>query len=384
VTGRTSTRPLRVLDLRDTYEIGGPGKTIIETYRAIDASRFELHLAVFQSRHDRRETPFVAAAVAAGMPLHIIRGFNQFDPRMILQVARLVQTLGIDILHAHEVKSDVIVYLANRLRRVAIVTTAHGWFGDSAKARAYIALDKRVARGYDRVIAVSRPIYDALRASGVPDAALRLLHNGIVTERYRRSATRGSLAEVVGRPLCGPVIVSVGRLSPEKGHADLIDALALAARQGCRVTTVLAGDGPDRARLEEQIRAHGLQDSVHLPGYVSEPQRVLNDADLMVLPSHTEGLPNAALEALMMEVPVLATRVGGTPEVITDGETGRLVAPHSPEALAREIADFVARPGFWKQMALNGRTVVERDFNFGARTRRLEQIYADVAAEAQA
>ena len=100
----------------------------------------------------------------------------------------------------------------------------------------------------------------------------------------------------------------------------------------------------------------------------------------MVLPSHTEGLPNAVLEAHAMEVPVLATRVGGTPEVITDNETGRLVPSHAPDALADGIIDFVHNPEPWRRMATAGRLMVERQFDFKARTRRLETIYAELVA----
>jgi glycosyltransferase involved in cell wall biosynthesis len=175
------------------------------------------------------------------------------------------------------------------------------------------------------------------------------------------------------------VIATIGRLSAEKGHRDLIEALGILAARGTRVSAVLAGDGPERPLLTQRIQALGLQDSVHLVGYISQPQRILEETDLMVLPSHTEGLPNAALEALTMEVPVLATRVGGTPEVITDGETGRLVEARAPDALADAIADFVANPRQWKCMALKGRAVVERQFNFESRTRKLEAIYAELA-----
>ncbi|MGH6692215.1 MAG: glycosyltransferase family 4 protein, partial [Gammaproteobacteria bacterium] len=122
-------RPLNVLDLRDTHEIGGPGKTILETFRAIDPAAFTLHLGVFLTRRERDDSPFVAAARAARMPVHLIRGYNQYDPRMIWQVARLVKALRIDIVHAHEVKSDVLTYLASKVHRVPIVTTLHGWFG---------------------------------------------------------------------------------------------------------------------------------------------------------------------------------------------------------------------------------------------------------------
>jgi glycosyltransferase involved in cell wall biosynthesis len=375
-------RPLKVLDLRDTYEIGGPGKTILETYRAIDADRFDLHLGVFVTQRETGETPFVAAARACGMPVHFVRGLHPFDPRFVTRLVDLVKTLQIDILHAHEVPSNVFSSVLRLIHRMPIVTTAHGWFGDGLRPRLYNGLDKRIARSFDRVIAVSQRIYDELLDSGVPAERLCLLHNAIVLENYRRTGRSGALAEIVGRPVHAPVIASIGRLSPEKGHSDLVEALGILAVRGCRVSAVLAGDGPERPRLAERIQALGLQDSVHLVGYISEPQRILEETDLMVLPSHTEGLPNAALEALTMEVPVLATRVGGTPEVITEGETGRLVKAHAPEALAAAIADFVANPHTWKCMALRGRAFVERQFNFESRTRKLEAIYSELVPAA--
>lgn len=371
-------RPLNILHLRDTHEIGGPGKTILETHRAIDRERFRLHLGVFVARGESGDTPFTAEAKRVNMPVHLIRGCNQYDPRMIGRVIDLVKTFQIDIVHAHEVKSDVITYLAARLHTVPIVTTLHGWIGNGFKQRVLIALDKRVVRGFDRVIAVSRQIERELIAAGVPSDKIRLLHNAIVVDRYRRTGRRGALAELIGCPVANPVIASIGRLSPEKGHADLIEAIGIVSRCGHKVSLVLIGDGPERPKLTRQINALGLQGSVHLPGYMSEPQRLLEEIDLMVLPSHTEGLPNAALEALLMEVPVLATRVGGTPEVIVDGETGRLVPPHSPEALAAGILQFIAAPESWKRMAMHGKGHVERHFNFAARTRKLEAIYTEL------
>lgn len=371
-------KPVSILHLRDTYEIGGPGKTILETFRAIDRSRFQLHLGIFLRRGETPDSPFIKEAKRIGMPLHFITGFHQYDLRMALKINEVAKVEQIDIIHAHEVKSDVIAYLASRLRPIPIVTTLHGWIGNSLKGRLFIALDKRIVRGFDRVIAVSRQIERDLLEAGVPESKIRLLHNAIVVEKYRRTGARGVLQEVVGCPVEGPVIASVGRLSPEKGHADLIEALALVKQAGHKVSFVLIGDGPTRQSLLRQIEKLGLRDCVHLPGYVQAPQRLLEEVDLMVLPSHTEGLPNAALEALLMEVPVLATRVGGTPEVITDGEMGRLVAPHSPSELADGILEFLASPESWKQMARRGKKTVETHFDFRARTRKLEAIYKEV------
>jgi glycosyltransferase involved in cell wall biosynthesis len=272
----------------------------------------------------------------------------------------------------------VLAFLAAKLHRVPIVTTFHGWIGNSRKQRALIALDKRVGRGFDRVIAVSERIRQDALAAGVPAARLRLIHNAIVVDRYRRTGRRGLLAEVCGRTVPGPVIGSIGRLSAEKGHVDLVEALALVARQGRDFSAVLVGDGPERPRLEALIARHGLHERVHLPGYLPHPDRLLEEMDLMVLPSHTEGLPNAVLEALLMEVPVLATRVGGTPEVVTDGETGFLVAPQAPAELAGGIVRFLDRREDWQETARAGRRMVLARFDFRARTSKLEALYLEL------
>lgn len=369
------SEPITIIELRDTYEVGGPGKTIIETFRALDPDRFRCHLAVFLASGETGQTPFVRAAQACGMPVHFIRGVNRYDPRLVLELASLSRRLRADIVHAHEVKSDAIAYLASRARRVSIVTTLHGWIGNSWKQRALIALDRRLVPRFDAVIAVSGRIRDEAAAAGVPSDRLHLLHNAIVVERYHRTGDTGFLRQLIGRDLPSPIVVSIGRLSPEKGHADLIDALGIAAARGRCLSTVLVGDGPERSRLLEKIKSLNLEGSVHLVGHVESPERVLQEVDLMVLPSHTEGLPNAALEALVMEVPVLATNVGGTPEVVRDGDTGGLVEPRTPAALAAALIDFAIDPSKWKLMAVRGRRLVESQFDFRARTRALESLY---------
>lgn len=374
-------KTINILHLRDTYEIGGPGKTILETHRAIDKSRFRLHLGVFLTAAEGADSPFVRAARDVGLQVHEIRGTNQYDPRMLRRVAELVQSLNIDILHAHEVKSDVIAWLVGRLQGVPTVTTLHGWIAGGTKQRLFTRIDKWIARSFDRVIAVSAPIRDEMASRGVSPNRLRLVHNAIVIERYRRSGQCGYLVELLGHSVPRPILVSMGRLSPEKGHADLIEALSIVARAGVRPHLVLAGDGPARAGLEAQVRSLGLVDTVHFPGYVSQPERFLEEADLMVLPSHTEGLPNAALEAHALEVPVLATKVGGTPEVVIDGQTGRLVPPHAPQALSEAILDFAARPEAWSRLALAGRLMVEHQFDFKTRTKRMEAIYTELLQE---
>ena len=376
-------RPLNVIDLRDTHEIGGPGKTIVETFRFVDHDRFRLHLGVFLRDDEGSDTPFLNAARAVGLPVHEIRSVHQYDPRLIFRTAALLDRLDIDIVHSHEVKSDAITYLASPRRRVAKVTTLHGWIGNTAKQRVQVSIDRKLVRSFDRVIAVSGRIREQLVEAGVPEAKLRLIHNAIVLDNYRPTGERGHVERLIGRPPAAPILVTVGRLSAEKGHADLVEALRIVAAQTRQFTMIIAGDGPERPRLTEAIRAHGLGDNVFLVGYVDQPKRLLEEAQLMVLPSHTEGLPNAVLESLRMGVPVLATRVGGTPEVIDDGLTGRLIPAHAPAEMAKGILDFMRDPAPWRAMAERGGAMVAARFDFKARTRCLESVYEELRPELQ-
>lgn len=378
--GPGNGRRLTILDLRDTYEIGGPGKTIIETFNAIDRQRFDLHLAVFARRDESDDTPFVRAAREVGMPVHVLRGYNQYDVRLVSRITELSRQIGADVIHAHEVKSDVLTWLSARQHRVATMTTLHGWIGNSPKQRAMTALDRWVVRRFDCVTAVSQQMWDQVSGDGYQPGQLTLLHNAIVIEKYRRTGAVGALAGMLGRLPERPILSSIGRLSVEKGQADLLEAVALVKARGRQVSVVLAGDGPARPALEAQARTLGIESSVFFPGYVAHPQRVLEETDLSVLPSHTEGLPNAALEAMAMQVPLLATRVGGTPEVVTHNETGVLVESKNPQALADGILDYLDHPARWQQMAAHARLMVERQFNFTTRTRALEQIYERLAA----
>jgi len=371
-------RPSLILHLRDTHEVGGPGKTILETHRAIDPMRFSLHLAVFLSRGESGDTPFAKAAEEYGLPVHIIRGRSQYDPRLVWRLARLIETLNVDILHSHDVRSDVLAYLASGLRSVPIVTTLHGWIGNTAKRRFMNRLDRRLVRRFDAVIAVSERMRAELIGAGADPNRTLLLHNAIVFERYRRTGRGGRLSELLGTTPQKPVVGCIGRLSPEKGQVDLLEALRILATGGRRVSTVFAGDGPDRRVLTDRVHALALDGFVYFLGHVARPQEILEDIDLLVLPSHTEGLPNSALEALAMDVPVLATRVGGTPEVVQDGLSGRLVPARSPNALAAGMLDFLGHREAWSQMAKRGRELVEAEFGFTNRTRKLEAVYGDL------
>ena len=235
-------------------------------------------------------------------------------------------------------------------------------------------------RLYHRIIAVSDEVrtrfatelHVAARRLAVVRNAIRVPPAGPL----RNAALRASLVQ--GRP--DYVVLTPARLHPQKGHTYLLAAAA----QTPEATFVFAGDGPLRGALETQARELGVSDRCVFLGERSDVPDLLAAADLVVLPSLFEGLPVSVLEALAAERPVVATAIGGTDEAIHAGESGLLVPPRDPGALASAIRRLQADPALSRRLASAGRNRVEREFSSEVTAREVMRIYDDVLAESRA
>jgi glycosyltransferase involved in cell wall biosynthesis len=164
-------------------------------------------------------------------------------------------------------------------------------------------------------------------------------------------------------------------LSPEKGFADLIGAVVSLQKQGLAVDLWIAGEGPERGRLNEIIESSPAQGSIRLLGQMEDPRLFFEAMDLFVLNSVREGLPNVLLEAMAMETPAMATDTGGISALLRDGETGYLIPPESHSGLGQALRAAIASPGARTAMASAGRELIERDFGFDARIKKIASIY---------
>jgi glycosyltransferase involved in cell wall biosynthesis len=174
----------------------------------------------------------------------------------------------------------------------------------------------------------------------------------------------------------------VGRLIPEKGHATLIDALAmLTDDQSWRA--VFVGDGPERRTIEDRVAHVGLVGRIHCVGSVDDAEHVFRALDVAVLPSISEGLPIAMLEAMAHALPVLASRVGGIPEVLTNGMTGLLVDPGKPAQLASALSRLLRDASLRRTLGDNARQLVARDYSFSSVVDRLMTVYAQQSGMSQ-
>ncbi len=370
---------IRVLHLRDTDRICGPGKTILETAAHIDRDRFDLRIGLFLDSKEK-DNLYYREAVRRGFAVVPLKSPWPYDPSLVARIVRYVEDNRIHIIHSHEYKSDLLTYMATWMTPVIAVTTQHGWIRNTVKSKLVIALQRMVLQAFDCVLAVSEKMRRDLVSIGVPPRRIELIYNAIVAEKYVPDPSRGdSLKRSLGLPPDSVLIGNIGRLSAEKGQGDFITAAKiLAARRG-DLHFVFAGDGPDRQRLERQVSEAGLDGRVFFLGNVQDMLPVYDGLDIVALTSYTEGFPNVVLESMCMEKPVLATMVGGTGEIVQHKETGILVECGRPDLVADGILFLLEHPDIRDRMVDRAKQVVSRDFAFQSRTSKVEDLYLRLA-----
>lgn len=374
------SRPIRVLELRSVHGTGGgPEKTILHGAAAADPSRFAVTVCYLREPSD----PLFgigAWAERLGIDYLEIAERHPLDLGVITALRRLVRERGIDIVHAHEYKTDLLAWMLARVEPVVPLATVHGWTGHSRRERClYYPLDKWVLARFPRLIAVSGEIRRELLRQGARPERVTTLLNGIDPAAFRRDRARGP---EVRRPLGfapgDTILGAVGRLEPQKRFDRLVDALALLRRKRPGLRLVLVGEGSSRGNLEARIRALGLQEDCRLLGHRTDVVDLHNAFDLFLQSSDYEGTPNVVLEAMALETPVVATDVGGTGELIADGEHGLLVPPGNAKRLREAIAQALDDPAAAARWAAAARARVEGPLSFTARTRTVEAIYEEL------
>lgn len=262
----------------------------------------------------------------------------------VREVAEHLHRLRADLLCCSVYKPDLIGWLAARWVGIPVMAIAHGWTAATYKVRLYEALDRWILRWMDCTVCVSAAQAEKVLDAGVPADRVHTICNAIEADAFAQAdpLDRERLLRLF--PQSPRVIVGgVGRLSPEKGFHVLVEAAALSRQSDPGVGFVLFGDGPLRPDLERQIAQLGLQNHFILAGFRTDVPRFLPHLDLLAMPSFTEGLPVALLEAFAAGLPVVATAVGGIPEVVDEGVNGHLVPSGDVGSLARGILDLAAQ-----------------------------------------
>lgn len=366
-------RPLRVLHLRDSPWVDGPGRTIIESGVHFDPGRIQYHIGVLVPSENSSH-PMMDAAASRSLSVHPIIDRGGWDRAAVASVLRLVDKLQVDILHTSDLRTRLLGLLVCSARPQLIsVTTAHGWIANETRRRLLRLLDKLLLRYFDLVILVSNAMRDLVPRWWLPDGRVRVIHNALVLETYGKA----SVARERRPPDRAQRInlLNVGRLSPEKGQDLLLRAVACLSPEFPGLRLHFAGVGPMETALRLMSRDLGLESRVVFHGFIEDMPALYDEADLVVQSSLTEGLPNVILEAAYLGVPILATDVGGTREVVEHGRHALLIAGGSVETLTEGLRLYLTSPGESLRMAKAAQQRILAEFSFDARTDRMTRIY---------
>jgi len=377
VSATPPSPPLSILHVVVPTDVGGMQR-VIEGLAAGHRRRgHRVALAAVAMPAHAAEPPLLPALRSAGVDVRPVETPGRRYGRERAAIADLCRTLRVDVVHSHGYRPDVVDAPAARRSGAATVTTVHGFTGGGWKNRLYESLQLRAFRRFDAVVAVSRPLEARLSRAGVPAGRLHLVPNAWAgpADFAERAAARA----VLGAPADGPVVGWVGRLTPEKGADVLLRALPLLARPA--VAAVVVGEGPEQHALRELAARLGVADRVVWTGGVPRAGRFMRAFDVFVLSSRTEGTPIVLFEAMAAGVPVVATAVGGVPDVVGEGEAA-LVPPENPGALAAAVHSSLADPARSTRWAAAACRRLAAEFALEPWLDRYEMVYRQVLARA--
>lgn len=300
-----------------------------------------------------------AVGVFAGSPLHnrltdghlnvLPLAYKRCDPRLLFALVRAIRNNGYKIIDMQTIQSifwGMIAALITRIPTVVVtVHSSYGLYKNTFKGWLYETMLRFAAHNMDGVmIAVSESVKEYLLDIGIKSERIALIHNSIQWDEQSIQSRDPSVRESLGWGKDCFVVLVVGRLEPEKGQGYLLDALASVVHERPRIRCLFVGDGQDRNKLESQVKQLQLEKFVHFAGFQKEVKNFLSIGDVFCMPSLSEGLPYALLEACTYRLPLLVTKVGDLAKLLFDGKTAVLVPPGNSKALADGLVWFCDHP----------------------------------------
>ncbi len=378
---RSHTRRLNIMQMTDVTGRGGAEKALADIALNLDRERYNVTVCATRSAGN-----YQSLLDEAGIKTFVQGRKSRWEIGQWWKLVRLLRSERVDILHTHLFGSNTLGRLLGRLGGVPVVIAHEHWSTISPRQA---QIDRLLYRLSSRVIVPSEASKQlVMQTEKIPAGAIRVLYNGVDTSRYMPPGTeaRAEARLEFGVKDYELLIGVVGRLSPEKGGMDnLIRAAYRLGEQRSNVRLLIVGDGPVRAELEKlDAELHdgdgGRESTVIFAGARQDIARLLGAMDMFVLPSLNEALPIVILEAMAVGLPVVATRVGGVPEIVQDGATGLLVAPGDEAALLTALNRLADDNALRAKMADAGREQVRGKFTIEQMVRNLEIIYEELLA----
>lgn len=320
------------------------------------------------------DSPLQAKASEAGLPVLPLAMRSEADFWAVHRLARAMRRARCRLAHFHDAHGAALGSRAASRARVPIRVVSRRVDFPVRSRRKYI-------KGIDAVIAISDGVRQVLVKGGIPERLIEVVPSGIDFAPFREVRERDFLRKEFGFGPEDYLVGIVAQLEDHKGHQDLIEAARILKGQAPRLRLVIVGEGSLRLQLDRQARDLHVDDVVYFLGFREDVPRILASLDLFVLSSRMEGLGSSIMDAMASRLPVVATQAGGIPEVVLHRETGLLVPPHDPQALAQSILKLYLDRALAARLAQRGFEVVHERFSAEAMARRIVGIYERIASE---
>lgn len=367
-------RRVNILDLRDSPWVDGPGRTILDCASSLEGENYHFVIGSF-SGGLQKTNEYADEAIKRGLDLIVIKESKAFDKQVIKQILNIIETRDIDIIHTHDFRSDLFGLICAKIKKKPVVSTVHGWICNDMKGKVYRAIDKLLLRYFDQIITVSQKVGELVQNAFIASKKITTINNALHINNYCPNRSEGRLRSELGIGESTFLIANIGRLSPEKGQEEFLQAGKKLLSNHKNIKLVLIGVGPDEVKLKQFVEDNRMSDFVIFLGFRKDMINIYNSVDLIVQTSFTEGMPNIVLEGLLMQVPVIATEVGGTGEIIEQDVTGVLIEPGNISIISEKMREFLINPDKFKKMARQGRDVIAKNFDHKLRVRKLKKVY---------
>ena len=355
--------------------IGGAQTALYRLLKGMNRERYDLHVVCLYNGDS-----YIAEQIRAlSIPVYDLGMDSKVRLDAFVRLFWYLKSDKPSILHTWMFHANIPGRLIGRFARVPVIISSERTMGQEGFIR---RLFNRVTVSLvDRVICVSRSVADfAAQTIKIPKSKLLVVPNGITLAEYDNLPGRESARAAFKLDAHAVIIGAIGRPRPVKGYEILLDAFARVALVDSTAHLLFVGEGPSRLILKTKVSSLGLNERVTFLDDQIDITRLLPAINLLAIPSLFEGMPNVALEAMAAGLPIIATSVGGTPEVVVDGKTGYLVPPRNPDALADAILKLLDNPDLCLRMGRAGRERVKKHFSIERTIKKTEQIYEDLLA----
>jgi glycosyltransferase involved in cell wall biosynthesis len=374
----------KVAHLISTDFYGGPEKQIIEHIRTLKKSDYSGIVISFIEGNTKNE--FLEQADKNNIPHYGIETSQLLDLRIIYNLVKYIKKNAINLLCAHGYKSTVLGFLLKNITGLPVIGFSRGFTSENRKVAFYEMLDRRALKHLDGIVSVSLGQKIKLKKYGVSHNKSWVVYNAVNTNNHHSgnnidTEIKYRICKELQLPSGSRFIVTAGRLSPEKGHIYLVNAIPLVLSKYPEVHFIFCGDGECKNQLEKRASQLNIQKNCHFIGFRRDLPDIFRIMEFQVLPSLTEGLPNVVLEGFSNSRTVVATAVGGVPEIVSDKKNGILVPPGDSKSLESAILALLQNPNMSIHMGRVGYNIVRRNFTFEKQSKKLMEIYQKILSE---